>query len=138
MVIKDGFENVFIFRCKSNKDFMTWDDKRTSWDANVLHMTNKRGHFEKQIMSKDLYEKIANWESLELKDLQFLFQNKKQNTKMKTIVHTETEDEMVHEFRDYNINPLVAISSTGLLSDIEKHKIDPEDARKILKQYYGY
>lgn len=138
MVIKDEFNNVFIFRCKSSKDFMSWDDKRTSWDANVLHMTNKSGHFEKQIMSKDLYEKIVDWENLELEDLQFLFLNKKQNTKLKTIVHTELENEMVHEFRDNHINPIVAINSKNLLSDIEKHEIDPEDARSVLKRYYGY
>lgn len=138
MVIKDEFENVFIFRCKSNKDFMTWDNNRTNWDVNLLHMTNKKGHFEKQIMSKELYEKIVNWEDISLEDIQFLFQNKKQQLKLKTIVYTELEAEMVSEYRDCHINPAVAINSKSLIADIEHHKIDPEEARMILKRYYGY
>lgn len=138
MVIKDEFENVFIFRCKSNKDFLSWDNNRINWDANLLHMTNKKGHFEKQIMSKELYDKIVNWDDVSLEDLQFLFQNKKQHLKLKTIVYTEVEAEMISEFRDSHINPAVAINSMGLLGDIEEHKIDPEEARAILKRYYGY
>lgn len=138
MVIKDEFGNTFLFRCKSSKDFMTWDDRRTSLDAHFLSITNKKGQFIKLIISKELYDKIVKWDNVSLEDLQIIFQTKKQSLKLQNVVYSEQETEMVIEFRDSHINPAVAINSMGLLGDIEEHKIDPEEARAILKRYYGY
>lgn len=138
MIIRDEFDNTFIFRCKSNKDFMAWDARFISLNAHLMKITNKVGQIINKIISKDLYDKIADWNSVSLEDLQHILQSKKQSFKLQTVVYSEEETEMVIEFRDNHVNPVVAMGSIGLLRDIERMNIDPEEAREILKRYYEH
>lgn len=137
LLIKDELSNLFIFRCKSNKDFMTWDDAIISRDAYFMRLADKQGWYDKLTIAKDLYEKISRWDDLCVGDFEHLMEESKINKKFK-LINSEQEADIISDIRDRKLSLDVVKQSLGLISDIEHHRINPEEARAVLRKHYGY
>lgn len=139
LFVRDGYSNVFIFRCKSPKDFMTWDDVHISRDTYFMKITNKQGWYDKVPINKDLYEKISRWDDLSINDFELLIEERnKDNTGSKfKIINNDQEADFINNLRKHKINLNIANKSIGLLNDLDKYNIDPEEVRKLVKNNYG-
>jgi len=104
LVIRDDSDNIFLFRCKSNKDFMSWDDRFISVIKEITWMTDKEGSFNKWLISKDLYEKIRDWDEIRKEDFDFLFSEKDQNLRHQDLILNETEKEFILLAREKRID----------------------------------
>jgi transcriptional regulator with XRE-family HTH domain len=104
LVIRDDSDNIFLFRCKSNKDFMSWDDRFISVIKEITWMTDKEGSFNKWLISKDLYEKIRDWDEIRNEDFAFLFSEKDQNLRHQDLILNQTEKEFILLAREKRID----------------------------------
>ena len=137
LLIKDEHGNVILFRCKSNKDYIAWDDTLISMYMKLFTMRDIKSNIEKQIISRELYEKIMAWDDLNKDDFASILASKNQQLKYKTTIYSEAENLMVNTFRDDAVNADVATRSSGLLRDLTRHNIDPEEAREIVRRHFN-
>lgn len=137
LLVRDGFSNLYIFRCKSNRDFMTWDDVHISRDIYFMKVTNKHGLYAKVNINKDLYEKIAQWDDLCVGNFETLIMESNKSEGFNSI-NKEEEADIINELREHNIDFNTAKQSIGLISDIRKHNMDIEEVRTFLRRHYGW
>lgn len=109
LLLSDEAGNVYLFRCKSPKDFLAWDDSLSSWYSEQRRLTGKSGHFEMRIISKELFEKIRDWQGVSKADFEFLFSQKSENLIYKGIALSEEEKKLILFIRDQHLSPEDAI-----------------------------
>ncbi|ACD94582.1 helix-turn-helix domain-containing protein [Trichlorobacter lovleyi] len=105
LLMKDEAGNVYLFRCKSPKDFLAWDDSISSWQNEQRKMAGKGGHFEPLIISKELFEKIRDWQDIDKEDLDAVFSQKTENLIYKGIALSEAEKKLILFIRDHHLDP---------------------------------
>ena len=109
LLMKDEAGNVYLFRCKSPKDFLAWDDSISSWMSEQRRMAGKSGHFEPLIISKELFEKIRDWQGIDKEDFDAVFSQKTENLIYKGIALSEAEKKLILFVRDLHLKPEDAI-----------------------------
>ena len=109
LLMKDEAGNVYLFRCKSPKDFLAWDDSISSWHSEQRKLTGKSGHFEQLIISKELFEKIRDWQDIDKTDFDSLFNQKVENLIDKGMALSEAEKKLILFVRDLHLKPEDAI-----------------------------
>lgn len=105
LLMKDEAGNVYLFRCKSPKDFLAWDDSISSWQNEQRKMAGKGGHFEPLIISKELFEKIRDWQDIDKEDFDAVFSQKTENLIYKGIALSEAEKKLILFIRDQHLDP---------------------------------
>lgn len=105
LLMKDEAGNVYLFRCKSPKDFLAWDDSISSWMSEQRRMAGKSGHFEPLIISKELFEKIRDWQGIDKEDFDAVFSQKTENLIYKGIALSEAEKKLILFIRDQHLDP---------------------------------
>ncbi len=105
LLMKDEAGNVYLFRCKSPKDFLAWDDSISSWLSEQRRMAGKGGHFEPLIISKELFEKIRDWQGIDKEDFDAVFSQKTENLIYKGIALSEAEKKLILFIRDQHLDP---------------------------------
>lgn len=109
LLMKDEAGNVYLFRCKSPKDFLAWDDSISSWQSEQRRLSGKSGHFEQLIISKELFEKIRDWQDIDKADFDSLFNQKAENLIDKGMALSEVEKKLILFVREQHIDPEDAI-----------------------------
>lgn len=109
LLLRDEQGNVYLFRCKSPKDFMAWDNSIHSWFFEQRRLTGKSGYYDPRIISKDLYEKIRDWNDVNKSDVEFLFSQMNQDLIFKEFALSEDEKKLITYIRDQHLNPEDAI-----------------------------
>lgn len=109
LLMGDEGGNIYLFRCKSAKDFIAWDNNLSSWYSEQRKLTGKSGHFEMKTISKVLYEKIRDWNDVNKVDVEFMISQKNQDLMFKELVLSETEKKLVTYIREQHLNPEDAI-----------------------------
>lgn len=105
LLLRDEAGNVYLFRCKSPKDFLAWDDSLSSWYSEQRRLTGKSGYFEMRVISKELFEKIRDWHDVSTADFEFLFSQKSENSIDKGFALSEAEKKLIIFVRDQHLNP---------------------------------
>ncbi len=105
LLMKDEAGNVYLFRCKSPKDFLAWDESISSWMSEQRRMAGKSGHFEPLIISKELFEKIRDWQGIDKEDFDAVFSQKTENLIYKGIALSEAEKKLILFIRDQHLDP---------------------------------
>lgn len=105
LLMRDEAGNVYLFRCKSPKDFLAWDDSISSWQSEQRRMSGKSGHFEQLIISKELFEKIRDWQDIDKADFDSLFSQKTENLIYKGIALSEAEKKLILFIREQHLDP---------------------------------
>ena len=111
LVIRDDSDNIFLFRCKSNKDFMSWDDRFISVIKEITWMTDKEGFFRKWLISKDLYEKIRDWDEIKKEDFDFLFRKEDKNLQFDDLIPSVSEKKLILSVREQQLDPELVIQN---------------------------
>ena len=137
LLVKDGMSNNFIFRCKSNKDFMTWNDVHISRDTYFMKITNKQGWYDKVTINRSLYEKILQWDDICISDFEQLFEESKKNIRFK-LISKEQEADIINELREHHLDMYYVKKALDLIGDLQSNNIDPEEARAVIKSYYKF
>jgi hypothetical protein len=83
---------------------MSWDDRFISVIKEITWMTDKEGSFNKWLISKDLYEKIRDWDEIRKEDFDFFFSEKGQNLRHQDLILNETEKEFILLAREKRID----------------------------------
>lgn len=109
LLIGDEQGNMYLFRCKSAKDFLAWDNSLSSWYSEQRRLSGKSGHFEMRIITKDLYEKIRDWQDVGKEDLDFLLKQKDQDLIYKELALSEAEKRLITFIREQHLDPEEAI-----------------------------
>lgn len=134
IVMKDDHDNVFLFRCKSNRDFMGNDNSVTARFMELANMTGKRGYLESQIITKNLYEKIREWDNVTKADFDYLLHGKENEIGLKTLVLNDAEKILINVMRDCQFD---ATDITQLLKCIADSDCHPVDVTRILRLMQG-
>jgi transcriptional regulator with XRE-family HTH domain len=134
ILIKDDINNVYIFRCKSKNDYITWDDKLISMLSHSLYLYDKPANIQKSIVSRELYEKIKDWQNLEQKDFDYIIGSKNEDSKLKNTILSESEILMVNNYRDDNIKPEDAVKYKAVLKYLIEHNIEPVEVMDYLRK----
>lgn len=109
LLMSDEAGNVYLIRCKSPKDFLAWDDSLSSWHSEQRKLTGKSGHFEQLIISKELFEKIRDWQDIYKADFDSLFNQKTENLINKGMALSEAEKKLILFVREQHLDPEDAI-----------------------------
>ena len=88
---------------------MAWDNSIHSWFFEQRRLTGKSGYYDPRIISKDLYEKIRDWDDVSKGDVEFLFSQMNQDLIFKELVLSEDEKKLITYIRDQHLNPEDAI-----------------------------
>lgn len=137
LLMKDEAGNAYLFRCKSSKDFLAWDESISSWQSEQRRLSGKSGHFEQLIISKELFEKIRDWQGIDKADFDSLFSQKTENLIYKGIALSEAEKKCILFIREQHLDPEVAVLSEPekkLLLFIREQHLDPEETIQKLQQ----
>ncbi len=105
LLMKDEAGNVYLFRCKSPKDFLAWDESISSWQSEQRRLSDKSGHFEQLIISKELFEKIRDWQGIDKADFDSLFSQKTENLIYKGTALSEAEKKLILFIREQHLDP---------------------------------
>lgn len=105
LLMRDEAGNVYLFRCKFSKDFLAWDDSISSWQSEQRRLSGKSGHFEQLIISKELFEKIRDWQDVDKADFDSLFSQKTENLIYKGIALSEAEKKLILFIREQHLDP---------------------------------
>jgi transcriptional regulator with XRE-family HTH domain len=104
LLIRDEVGNIYLFRCKSPKDFLDWEGTLSVWFSRHFQLTSKPGYFQKRIISRDLYIKISNFKDVTRADLEFLFNQQSNELFFKEFVLSEAEKKVIIFMREKHID----------------------------------
>lgn len=68
-------------------------------------MSGKSGHFEQLIISKELFEKIRDWQDIDKADFDSLFNQKAENLIDKGMALSEAEKKLILFVREQHLDP---------------------------------
>ncbi len=105
LLMCDEAGNVYLFRCKSPKDFLAWDENLSSWHSEQRKKAEKSSHLEMRIISKELFDKIRDWQEIDKADFEYLFSQKNENLIFKEFALSEAEKKLILFIRDQHLDP---------------------------------
>lgn len=108
VAVRDVDNNIFLFRRKKENDFIIWGD--TDLQSNVSTLLGISGKdankfiFAKKEITRNLYEKIKNWDVVK-EDIEPLFLKNKDISHLTESDLTGYEKELIQKIREKGIDP---------------------------------